>query len=94
VKYVIAYDIDDDAIRERVADLLGTCGWRVQRSVFECRLDHEDDLEGLCAALARLLQGGAERNVRIYRLCQNCELAAVGVGNIDPPPDEAPAIVL
>ncbi|MGZ5444640.1 MAG: CRISPR-associated endonuclease Cas2 [Thermoanaerobaculia bacterium] len=41
MKWVVAYDISDDALRMRVAERLGTIGWRVQESVFECTFEHE-----------------------------------------------------
>jgi len=37
-KYVVAYDVADDAEREKVAKILQGFGDRVQKSVFECRL--------------------------------------------------------
>lgn len=36
--YVVAYDISDDRERRRVDTLLCGFGFRVQKSVFECRL--------------------------------------------------------
>jgi len=51
--YAVAYDITDDKEREKIARLLKNYGFRVQKSVFECRLTRKDkqrlidELEGL-----------------------------------------------
>lgn len=36
--YVVAYDVTEDKERDRVADVLEGFGFRLQQSVFECRL--------------------------------------------------------
>lgn len=36
--YVVAYDVSDDRERLRVDKVLGGFGFRVQKSVYECRL--------------------------------------------------------
>jgi CRISPR-associated protein Cas2 len=64
-EYAIAYDVSDDRERRRLDKLLKGWGFRVQKSVFECRLSRRqrDRLTQSVAALA--LQTGA---VRIYQL--------------------------
>jgi CRISPR-associated endonuclease Cas2 len=37
VRWVIAYDVSDDAVRRRVDLRLRCVGWRIQRSVFASR---------------------------------------------------------
>ena len=67
--WVIAYDIEDDAVRHRVSTLLEDQGQRVQYSVFECWLDrHEID------ALQQRLQYEIEPgdSLRWYPLCHAC----------------------
>lgn len=62
---VVAYDIEDDRRRARIARLLEGYGERVQYSVFECELE-ERHLQRLVRSLQRLLEPGDA--VRIYRL--------------------------
>jgi len=70
VRYVVAYDIEDDRVRLRVSKILGRYGVRVQKSVFECALDPAG-----VARLTRRLERELEAspgNVRIYRTCVDC----------------------
>jgi CRISPR-associated protein Cas2 len=63
--FVIAYDIEDDARRLRVARLLEGVGTRVQKSVFECDID-DRQFARLARRLALLLVPGDA--LRAYRL--------------------------
>lgn len=65
---VIAYDIEDDRRRNRVAKTLEGYGDRVQESVFECWLEARQ-LGEVKAALAGLIDADRDR-VRYYRLCR------------------------
>ena len=68
--YAICYDIEDDRIRGRIADVLGEYGNRVQKSVFEVHLREADGLERLAT---RLLAVGAQgADLRFYHLCERC----------------------
>ncbi|MCW5968917.1 MAG: CRISPR-associated endonuclease Cas2 [Blastocatellales bacterium] len=69
---LVAYDIADDRRLNRVAALMQDYGKRVQRSVFECRLDAER-LEDLSKKLKDLLHW-REDKVQIYPLCGACEI--------------------
>lgn len=80
MKYVVAYDLESDAVRTRVADVLQALGERVQLSVFECVLAPEE-LDALIARLQREI-GTTPGNVRIYRLCAACVEASVGIGDV------------
>lgn len=68
--YVIAYDISDDRERERIAEILGGFGHRVQYSVFEVNVD----AKGLVDVVAEIEPhvSGTIDSVRIYRQCANC----------------------
>lgn len=84
--YVISYDIEDDAIRGRVSNLLLGYGTRVQKSIFECYLD-EKQYKELTERLKRILKCG---NIRIYRICATCRKQARGIGDVvlvKPSPD-------
>ena len=92
MKYVIAYDLESDLVRARVAELLSSMGERVQKSVFECRMTAEE-----CDRLIELLRGEigeSAGNVRIYRLCGNCWEASVGIGAIQETIDGRPFVVV
>jgi CRISPR-associated protein Cas2 len=67
---VISYDIVDDAKRLRVAKLLKNYGQRVQKSVFECRVDERRYLE-LKGRLEKIIDMEND-SVRYYALCQRC----------------------
>lgn len=62
---VVAYDIDDNNRRQRLADLLAGFGERVQRSVFEADLNGRE-LHDLLQRLERFAQPGDA--IRVYRL--------------------------
>jgi len=79
MRYVITYDIGDDKVRLRVAQVLQAHGVRVQESVFECLLD-PSGLEKLSHRLAGLLESCEGGEVRVYRLCENCLAESFGIG--------------
>lgn len=78
MRWVIAYDVACDRRRERVARLLEACGERVQYSVFEAEMRH-DELAHLVDALASELAPPADR-LRVWRLCGACQRATHAVG--------------
>jgi CRISPR-associated protein Cas2 len=68
---VIAYDVADDARRQRVMRALEDMGDRVQRSVFEAVLTAEQ-LSALRERILPLIDP-QEDSVRFYPLCQACK---------------------
>jgi len=68
--WVIAYDIEDDAVRRRVHDILKNHGQRVQYSVFECWLT-KSELESLHATVKAEIDSGDQ--VRWYPPCHSCQ---------------------
>lgn len=68
--YVIAYDISDDRQRERIAEILGGYGHRVQYSVFELNVDAKT-LVDVVAEIEPHVAGTVD-SVRIYRQCAIC----------------------
>ncbi len=79
---VVSYDIVDDRTRNRVAKLLTRYGRRVQKSVFECRLDDRRFLK--MRELVERELDKEEDGVRYYLLCERCKdrVEIVGVGAI------------
>lgn len=67
---IIAYDIEDDRIRNKVAKLLEKQGTRINYSVFECMLT-ENELVKLQEAIAKKTDRHTDRVV-YYRLCVDC----------------------
>ena len=67
--WMVAYDINDDSVRRRIAGLLKDHGERVQYSVFECRLEEGLFLD-LRRQLTQLLEPGD--SLRWYPLCRWC----------------------
>jgi CRISPR-associated protein Cas2 len=72
---VISYDIVDDKKRLKVSKLLKNYGERVQKSVFECRVDEKMYLE-IKGKLEKIIDMEND-SVRYYSLCQKC------AGNIE-----------
>lgn len=93
MRYVIAYDIEEDRVRTRVAAVLASYGTRVQKSVFECNLE-PDALERLTRLLSDELTVAPGGNVRIYRLCADCYGASVGLGELEEGAGGEPGIVV
>lgn len=85
--YLIAYDIAHRKRLYRVAQIMKDYGTRVQRSVFECRLDARR-LQQLLGRLKPVLKQ-REDKVQVYHLCQVCEcrLAEYGQGALASEPD-------
>lgn len=63
--YVAVYDISDDRERRRVEKVLKGYGFRVQKSVFECKLDHKVKQRLIRKLNTLNIQTGF---VKIYRL--------------------------
>ena len=78
MRYVVAYDVADDARRRRVANALEGYGDRVQYSVFEVDVAAET-LAAMVDELDRLLEVPADA-LRVYRLCGACEVASHSLG--------------
>ena len=72
MRYLICYDIPDDKTRDNIVNYLERFAWRVQYSVFSCRLETETGgigLEGFVGNRRRLggqfrLDGAALQGVR------------------------------
>lgn len=68
--YVISYDIVDDRKRLKAAEVLKDYGQRVQKSVFEAKLDSKSLLK-LTARLRDIIDKDTD-NVMVYFLCEAC----------------------
>ncbi|RMF71111.1 MAG: CRISPR-associated endonuclease Cas2 [Acidobacteria bacterium] len=88
VHAVVAYDVVDDARRNRLCRLLKTRLEHVQKSVFEGEVP-ERALLRLKAAISRIIDAEQD-TVRIYRLCGRCVpmTEILGCGTWVEPPDE------
>jgi CRISPR-associated protein Cas2 len=85
-EYVAAYDISDDRERTRVEKTLKGFGFRIQKSVFECRMK-KGDREQLLAKLDRLnIKTGF---VKLYRL--DPQSKQIDVGELRPEKVDADA---
>lgn len=67
---IIAYDIVKTRKRNKVAEILKDYGIRVQKSVFECRLN-DADLNGLTQKLSEAIDKKTD-SILIYYLCEAC----------------------
>ena len=68
--YVISYDIVDDRKRSRAAETLKDYGQRVQKSVFEAKLD-ADTLSKMLTRLGEIIDDDTD-SVLVYWLCEAC----------------------
>lgn len=64
--YLMVYDISNDRERYRVEKTLKGYGFRVQKSVFECRLTKADKLRLMQALHKLLIKTGSVRGYRVY----------------------------
>lgn len=73
--YAVVYDITSDRERNKVAKVLKDFGFRIQKSVFECRLDRKNKDE-LIRRLERIeIKSGF---VKVYRLEYQSKNLVVG----------------
>jgi len=81
--YAVVYDISSNAERRKVDKIVKGFGFRIQKSVFECRLK-KYDLKQLKRNLTELKI--ETRFVKIYRLeysWKGCEIGKMSPNNID-----------
>lgn len=77
--YVISYDISDNRKRSKAAETLKDYGCRVQKSVFECRIENKT-LRELKEMLSQIIDPRTD-SVRGYLLCENCRPQIWAIGN-------------
>ncbi|MDB4948550.1 MAG: CRISPR-associated protein Cas2 [Gemmatimonadetes bacterium] len=80
---MVAYDITDDARRERVAAALQDYGVRVQKSIFECSITAAERRVMVGAVRSRI--DPAVDSVLVYGVCTRCLRRVLRLG--PPPPD-------
>ncbi len=85
-EFAIAYDVTDDAERKKVDLILRGFGFRVQKSVFECKLTRADQRTLIAALEALRLQTGS---VKIYRVYAGTKARVIGQPMLDPDADFA-----
>ena len=81
--YVVVYDITRNGERRRVEKALKDFGFRVQKSVFECRMNRRSR-EELVRLLERIdIQTGFVRIYRLEHSWKRCEIGKVKGTTID-----------
>ena len=70
MRYIIAYDIENDRTRNKIAKILEGYGIRVQKSVFECKLTKRE-LSTLEKKFNELINTKTD-SVLIQFLCEKC----------------------
>ena len=77
--YVISYDVTDDKRRTKVSETLKDfAGCRVQKSVFECRLESKA-LKKLTESLEEIIDNDTD-NILFYNLCESCASKKHSIG--------------
>jgi CRISPR-associated protein Cas2 len=89
--YIICYDIVDDKRRRKIDKLLKGLGTRVQKSVFEARLDTKK-LVRLKNRASAIIEH-EEDNIRIYRQCASC-LSVVEIMGSSPQIEETQKLIV
>ena len=72
LRYLICYDIPDDKTRDSIVNYLERFAWRVQYSVFSCRLDEEQSTAAWKDLLA-IAPPSEGNSVLMVPLCKACE---------------------
>lgn len=65
MRYVVAFDISDDKVRKKVAEILEGIGARVQRSLFEVEFKNASEMQRVKSEIARLINKKQD-SVRFY----------------------------
>ena len=78
MRYVVCYDIADNARRKRVADILDAHGGRVQESVFEIAASAQ--LFQTCLEKIQRCLNLKEDRLAVYSLCSSCDRNAIYIG--------------
>jgi len=79
--YIVAYDIEDNRVRARLAKYLERCGVRLQKSVFAVRLERYR-YKAFTRRLAEI--AGPDGKVAVFRLCSGCSAASRQLGGGEP----------
>ena len=69
---IVCYDIVDNKRRSRIAKVMKSYGYRVQKSVFECQLDDDRKYLQMKKAIEKTINR-EEDSVRYYFLCARCQ---------------------
>lgn len=88
--YALVYDVSSDRERARIDKILKGFGFRIQKSVFECRLDHKSRDE-----LIHRLEGLSLKTgfVKVYKLEYQSRSHVIGV-NAKRDPDSDSAFII
>lgn len=88
--YAVVYDISSNRERSRVAKLLKGFGFRIQQSVFECRLDRKGKRDLLRELRALDIETGF---VKVYKLEHSFKPRQIGEKQ-DPGIDDDSALII
>lgn len=74
MSYLVAYDIAENRIRNKLSRYLEKFGVRLQKSVFVVKIERHT-LKKFLAGVKRITGPGEQ--VAVFRLCSGCERSAV-----------------
>ena len=75
--YIVAYDIVDDKIRNKISRILGKVGIRLQKSVFSIKCESYK-FKKLLMQIERLVK--ENDSIIVFKLCRGCERNSIYVG--------------
>lgn len=79
--YIVAYDIEDNRKRGRLAKFLLKKGRRLQKSVFAVTVERHA-FKGFCHQIVRI--AGRHEQIAMFRLCAGCRDSAIRLGEEEP----------
>lgn len=79
--YIVAYDIEDNRVRSRLARYLEKCGVRLQKSVFAVKLEPYR-YKAFLRAVKKIT--GPDGNVIVLRQCAGCLDRATQLSQFEP----------
>ena len=80
VTCIVAYDIQDDKVRNRLARYLEKSGIRLQKSVFAVEVERHV-FNGFLKGIKKIAD--ADSKVAVFRLCIGCQNKAVNLNSDD-----------
>lgn len=78
IQAIVAYDVSANDDRARLAAYLSRRGVRLQRSVFQCRIE-PDELDELLDAIVSIIDPATDV-VHVFRQCSTCRDDSIEFG--------------
>ena len=96
MRYIVSYDISNNTIRGRIDKTMKDYGQRVQKSVFECKLEPARMHELVQLLDKKRLGKGSDPgdSIRVYPLCAACSDKVIVLGFRPPLVTETNVVII